>query len=231
MHRRSKALYGLLATALGMTLTACGGAGGDAKSGATGAGAAKGGAAQGSSAQGGAGPESPAAPSASKKPGWGPALPLGRPAPALYEPGVTGGGKFEITVSKIVKGTAKQAKALYWDRSVPGEVTGDTPYFVFLTYTLKEGKPAYSNADLGAGAQALDENGVQVAKRPEIHTGFVEGGCPSDTPIYMGWDVGETHTFCTVFAGYESKPPTRLFLSAGSEGDFTKGTSWAWPAQ
>ncbi|MCF3182088.1 hypothetical protein IPZ70_19375 [Streptomyces polychromogenes] len=231
MHRRSKALYGLLATALGITLTACGGSGGDTKPAAPGAGAAKGGSALGGSVLDEPGQATPSAVPASKKPGWGPPLPLGRPAPGLFETGVTSGGKFEVTVSKIVKGNAKQAKAMYWDKRTPGEIKGDTPYFVFLTYTLKEGKPSVSNADLGAGAYALDENGEKVAERPVIHTGLVEGGCPSDTPIYMGWDVGETHTFCTVFAGNESKPPTRLFLGSGSEDEYTKGTFWAWTAQ
>ncbi|QSY49203.1 MULTISPECIES: hypothetical protein [Streptomyces] len=222
MHRRSKTLYGVLVTVLGITLTACGGAGGGEKSGVP----------EDSSAKGATGQESPSV-RPSKKPEWGPALAMGRPAPKLYEPQNTEGGKFEVTATKIVKGTAAQAKYLHWDQSSPGELKGNTPYFVYIACTLKEGKPQVANPDLGAHAAALDMNGVKVAARPVVHSGFVEGGCEVP-PVYMSWDIGETRTLCTVFAGDESNPPARLAWDTTdmtTVEDYMKAASWEWVAQ
>ncbi|OKK16039.1 hypothetical protein AMK16_25210 [Streptomyces sp. CB00455] len=226
MHRRSKALYGVLAAVLGVSLTACGGA--DAEGG-------KSGVPEGRTAKDAAGQPGPSAsPSASPsdKPQWGPALAMGRPAPKLYEPKNTAGGKFEVTATKIVKGTAEQAKSLHWDKRLPGEPKGDTPYFVYITYTLKEGKPGVANPDLGAHAAALDMNGVHVAERPTVHTGYVEGGC-TVPPVYMGWDIGETRTLCTVFAGDRSNPPARLAWATDvtTDEDYMRGASWEWTAK
>ncbi|MFD9484773.1 hypothetical protein ACFWBX_12355 [Streptomyces sp. NPDC059991] len=221
MHRRSKALYGVLVTALGLALTACGGDGGGGKPGVS----------EGRAAKGETGRESPSA-SPSAKWEWGPALTMGQPAPKLYEPANTAGGKFEVTAKKIVKGTPEQAKSLHWDTVSPGELKGDTPYFVYITYTLKAGKPQVANADLGAHAAALDMNGVKVAERPTVHTGYVDGGCDVP-PVYMGWDIGETRTLCTVFAGDESNPPARLAWATNvtTDEDYMKAASWQWTVQ
>ncbi|OAR25716.1 hypothetical protein A8W25_09175 [Streptomyces sp. ERV7] len=221
MHHRSKALYGVFVTVLGLTLTACGGDGGGGKSGVS----------EGGAAKGETGQETPSA-SPSEKPEWGPALAMGQPAPKLYEPLNTSGGKFQVTAKKIVKGTPQQAKDLNWDTLAPGELKGSTPYFVYFTYTLKEGKPQVANPDLGAHAAALDMKGVKVAERPVVHSGFVDGGCEVP-PVYMGWDIGETHTLCTVFAGDEAHPPARLAWGTDIETDtdYMKAASWKWTTQ
>ncbi|MEU1075591.1 MULTISPECIES: hypothetical protein [unclassified Streptomyces] len=218
MHRRSTPLYGVLLALLGLTLTACGG---DAESGNPGI-------SEGRPVKGGSSQESPSA-SASPKGEWGPALAMGQPSPKLYQPANTGGGTFEVAAKKIVRGTREQAKSLHWDTVAPGELMGDTPYFVYFTYTLKAGKPQSPNADLGAHAAALDKNGVKVADRPTVHTGYVDGGCEVP-PVYMGWDVGETHTLCTVFAGNASNPPKRLVWTTAlsTDKDYMKAASWEW---
>ncbi|MFG2716563.1 hypothetical protein ACGFX2_39530 [Streptomyces goshikiensis] len=225
MHRRTQALYGALTTLLAISLTACGGGEGGAKSGI----------AEERAADGESSPQTPSAtPSEtpSVKPKWGPALAMGQPAPTLYEPANTMGGKFEVTATKIVKGTPAQAKSLHWDKRMPGEPTGDTPYFVYFTYTLKEGKPQVANVDLGAHAAALDMNGAKVAERPTVHTGYVEGGC-TVPPIYLRWDIGDSRTLCTVFAGDPSNPPARLAWSTDvtTDEDYMKGASWEWTAR
>lgn len=221
MHRRSEALYGVLASVLAISLTACGGDGGGAKSGPSAERPPDG---QTSRQTPSASPS--ATPSA--KPTWGPALALGQPAPNLYEPEMTMGGKFEVTATKIVKGTPAQAKSLHWDKRMAGEPAGNTPYFVYFAYTLKDGKPHAANVDLGAYAAALDMNGVKVAERPTVHTGYVDGGCPVP-PIYLRWDMGENRTLCTVFAGDASNPPARL--AWGTDEDYMKGASWEWTAK
>ncbi|ARF52831.1 hypothetical protein B1H19_00195 [Streptomyces gilvosporeus] len=150
---------------------------------------------------------------------------MGKPAPKLYEPEVSGGGRFQVAAKKIVKGTPEQLKEGHLD----DEGLGDTPYFVYVTYTLKAGKPEVSNPDLNANAVALDENGEEAAKRPTVHTGYVEGGCPVPD-AYTGWDVGESRTLCSVYIGDAAKQPTRLAWNpdAQSADDYKKGSSWRW---
>lgn len=165
MRRRSRALHGALVTVLGLALTACGGAGGGEEREGS-----KGRATKDDSVA-----ESPsvsAAPSPSVE--WSPALSMGQPAAELFEPANSGGGRFQVAVEKMVKGTPEQMKEGYYD----GKGLGDTPYFVYVACTLKEGKPAYANSDLNANAVALDEGGEEVAKRPIVHTDYVDGGCP-----------------------------------------------------
>ncbi|MEU1818916.1 hypothetical protein ABZ543_27570 [Streptomyces roseifaciens] len=214
MQRRSKVLYGMLTTALGIALTACGGNGGGKEAGAP----------QGSAAESGSGKASPAV-----RAEWSPALAMGQPAPELYEPQASGGGKFQVTATKIVKGTQKQLKDGHYidaDRNLEG----GTPYFVYVTYTLKEGKPSVVNSDLNAHAVILDENGEKAADRPVVHSGYVEGGCPV-REIYMGWDVGEKRTLCSIYiAKAASTQPARLAWStdATTPDDYKKGASWGW---
>ncbi|WP_367131303.1 MULTISPECIES: hypothetical protein [Streptomyces] len=226
MHRRrSKVLYGALATALGIVLTACGG-----NEGGKGASPSQGSAAKSESESengSGSGKESPAA-----KVEWTPALTMGQPAPGLYEPGASGGGKFQVAATKVVKGTQKQLKEGYYveaDRTLEG----GTPYFVYVTYTLKEGKPSVVNSDLNSGAVILDENGEKAAERPVVHSGYGEGGCPVGE-IYLGWDIGETRTMCSIYiAKAGAKQPARLAWSATATtaDEFKKGASWAWVTQ
>ncbi|MFE7620350.1 hypothetical protein [Streptomyces sp. NPDC057496] len=227
MHRRSKTLHGAVVTVLAvLALTACGG-GEDSdeivysKNGGT-AGEAR--------RESPAAEKTPAAeetrPAEAK---WGPGLTPGQPAPGLYEPGNTGGGKFEVAVTKVVKGTVEQMKGGGYDES---DLAGDTPYFVYVDYTLKEGKPTSFNVDLNAHVGVLDEKGEQVAERPVVHTGYVDGGCPV-ADIYMGWDIGEKHTVCTVFVGEAANPPARLVWTAEEpvDRDYTKIPSWKWATQ
>ncbi|GGR47093.1 hypothetical protein [Streptomyces netropsis] len=216
MHHRSKVLYGMLASALGIALTACGGDGGGEESGAS----------EGRTAKSGSGKASPAT-----RVEWSPALAMGQSAPELYEPRNSAGGKFQVTATKVVKGTQKQMKDGHYveaDRTLEGR----TPYFVYVTYLLKEGKPGVANPDLNAHAVVLDENGDTAAKRPVVHSGYVEGGCPVGD-IYMGWDVGEKRTLCSIYIGDPSKRPARLAWSTAAEtaDDYKKGASWAWTAQ
>ncbi|MEV4927366.1 hypothetical protein [Streptomyces roseoverticillatus] len=221
MHRRSKVLYGMLATALGIALTACGGNEGGGEGGKESP------ASQESAAKGESGKASPAV-----KVEWTPALTMGQPAPGLYEPGVSGGGKFQVAATKVVKGTQKQLKEGHYidaDRTLEG----GTPYFVYVTYTLKEGKPSVVNSDLNSGAAILDENGEKAAERPVVHSGYGEGGCPVDQ-VYMGWDIGESRTQCSIYiAKTGSKQPARLAWSATATtaDEFKKGASWAWVTQ
>ncbi|MET9413889.1 hypothetical protein ABZY03_06805 [Streptomyces klenkii] len=221
MHRRSKALYGMLATALGITLTACGGHEGGGEGGKESR------APQESAAKGESGKESPVA-----KVEWTPALAMGQPAPGLYEPGASGGGKFQVAATKIVKGAQKTLKEGHYidaDRTLEG----GTPYFVYVTYTLKEGKPSVINSDLNSGAVILDENGEKAAERPVVHSGYDEGGCPVGE-VYLGWDIGESRTQCSIYiAKTGSKQPARLAWSATATtaDDYKKGASWAWVTQ
>ncbi|MGE7387629.1 hypothetical protein ACQKM2_19310 [Streptomyces sp. NPDC004126] len=219
MHRRSTALHGVSAAVLALALTACGGDGGGGKNTTGNAGTVR----AGGAGDGAGAPASPS-PSASPKAQWGPALTIGQPAPQLYEPNVTDGGKFEVTVQKIVKGTPAMLKNRHFD-----EKLGDTPYFVYVTYTLKEGKPSYVNSDMNAHARITDETGEPVIKRPDVHSGFLEGGCPVP-PVYLGWDVGESHTVCSIWIGPAAVQPTRLAWSpqGDSAEDFKKGASWKW---
>ncbi|MCQ8773162.1 hypothetical protein [Streptomyces telluris] len=220
MHCRSKVLYGMLTTALGIALTACGGNGDG--------GGLEAGAPQESAAESGSGSGSGKA-SPAVKAEWSPALAMGQPAPGLYETQVSGGGKFQVTATKIVKGTPKQLKDGHYidaDRTLEG----GTPYFVYVTYTLKEGKPSVVNSDLNSHAVILDENGEKAAERPVVHTGYVEGGCPVGQ-IYLGWDVGETRTRCSIYIAKAGSPqPARLAwnLNATTADDYKKGVSWGW---
>ncbi|MFF7021774.1 hypothetical protein ACFY97_12235 [Streptomyces klenkii] len=222
MHRRrSKVLYGILTAALGIALTACGGKEGGGEGGKESP------ASQEAAAKGESGKQSPAA-----KVEWTPALTMGQPAPGLYETGASGGGKFQVAATKVVKGTEKQLKEGHYieaDRTLEG----GTPYFVYVTYTLKEGKPDVINSDLNSGAVILDENGEKAAERPVVHSGFGEGGCPVG-PVYMSWDIGESRTQCSIYiAKAGAKQPARLAWSATATtaDDFKKGASWAWVTQ
>ncbi|MFD7233570.1 hypothetical protein [Streptomyces sp. NPDC059881] len=160
---------------------------------------------------------------------WSPALTVGQPAAGLFEPHNAPGGKFQVTLDKIVKGTQEQMEDGHFDE---GEFAGGTPYFVYVTYALKGGQTDVGNPDLNAAAVVLDENGEEAAKRPVSHAGYVEGGCPV-APVWMGWDVGETRTLCSVFIGNGPKQPTRLAWSTDAEtaDDYKKGASWQWTTQ
>ncbi|MCX5376251.1 hypothetical protein [Streptomyces sp. NBC_00091] len=225
MHRRSKALYGISAAVLGLALTACGGEGSGAKSGASGIanGTVNGNAAGSGNGSGNAG-AAPAS-SAPAKAQWAPALALGQPAPQSYATLAGGSGKFQVAATKIVKGTPKMLKDRHFE-----EQLGDTPYFVYVTYTLKEGKPDSSNPDLNAHAAVFDESGEEVAKRPVVHGGHLEGGCPVGD-VYLGWDIGESRTYCSLWIGHSSKQPTRLAWAPDGETaeEYKKaGVSWKW---
>ncbi|MFJ8543745.1 hypothetical protein ACIRFH_17290 [Streptomyces sp. NPDC093586] len=215
MLRRSTVLRTVLVTALGITLTACGGDGSGQEGGETSSPATAGAA---------TGESSGKSPAAAVE--WSPALTLGQPAPKLYSPDVTGGGTFQVTAEKIVEGTREQMEEGHYDE---GELAGGTPYFVYVTYTLKEGDVAVANADLNANAAVLDENGEPAAQRPEVHTGYVEGGCPV-ADIHSGWEVGEKRTVCSIFIADPSKKPARLAWSTDAEtaDDHKRGASWAW---
>ncbi|WP_190021167.1 hypothetical protein [Streptomyces hiroshimensis] len=203
-----------MTTALGIALTACGGNGSGKESGAPEEGATK-------------SESSKATPAARVE--WSPALTMGQPAPGLYEPKNSEGGKFQVTATKIVKGTRKQLEEGHYvdaDRNLEG----GTPYYVYVTYTLKEGKPSVVNSDLNAQAVVLDENGEPAAERPVIHSGFDEGGCPVDK-VYMSWDIGEQRTMCSIYiAKANAKQPARLAWSADATtaDDYKKGASWGW---
>ncbi|MFF4368170.1 hypothetical protein [Streptomyces sp. NPDC001594] len=216
MRRNSIAVHGVLATVLGVTLTACGGGEGGSTAVPAPSGA--------KTAGGQAGPSQSPSPNAT----WGPALALGQPAPNLIEG--TDGGTFQVTVQKIVKGGPKQMKAGYYDQHPE---LGDTPYYVFATYTLKEGKPDHPNANLNLPIHILDENGNEAAQKPVIVSGFEEGGCPVGE-VYLGWDIGETRTQCSVWIGSTAKPPARLVWNgkdARTPAEFMKLDSWKWSTQ
>ncbi|HEY9372660.1 hypothetical protein [Streptomyces sp.] len=214
MHRSSKAAYGILAVALGVALTACGDDSGTASSTDRAATTKS---------------EQPnASPSASASATWGPALALGQPGPMLYES--SAGGKFEITVQKIVKGGPEQMPKLHPELF---DKPADTPYFVFAKYTLKEGEPSQPNPKLTDVFAILNENGEEVAEQPAIRPVPDENGCPNEE-IYLSWDIGETRTLCTAFVGNASKPPTRLVwngVDARTPDEFKKLTSWQWSTQ
>ncbi|WP_405779732.1 hypothetical protein OG512_05990 [Streptomyces sp. NBC_01378] len=221
MQRHSRALSGVLATVLGLALTACGGSGDRNESGGSKDRGAR--SDSGQVASGGR-QKSPRKPVE-----WTPALTMGQPAPKLFEPEVSGGGQFQVAASKIVKGTPEQMREGHYSDD---EMGGGTPYFVFVAYTLKSGVTDNSNPDLNANAAILDKDGEPAAERPVVHAGTVEGGCPVGD-VYMGWDVGETHTLCSVFIGDPSKQPARLAWSTDAEtpDEYKKGSSWEWVTQ
>lgn len=214
MQRPSKARYGLLATALSLTLTACGGSGG-------------GGEETGGPKNPAAGDSPAATKSAAAKVEWSPALSMGQPAPGLYESQNAAGGKFEIAAQKIVAGKPGQLKIGDFDVR---EAAKGTPYFIFVTYTLKEGKPEKPNPLLSANLAVLDENGEKFG----LDTVDLDedNGCKVPE-IYLGWDAGETRTLCSTVVLDGSKQPARLAWNADAmtPDDYKKGPSWKWTTQ
>lgn len=150
MHRSSKVLYGVLATILGIALTACDSSAIEEKPSRSEdrtAGTGNGKASPGTSTE------------------WSPALAMGQSAPGLFEPQNAPGGKFQVALDKIVKGTQEQMEEGHLNKD---EFVGGTTYFVYVTYTLKGGQTDVGNLDLNAHAAVLDENGEEAAKRPVI---------------------------------------------------------------
>ncbi|MGW6971676.1 hypothetical protein [Streptomyces sp. NPDC054952] len=218
MHRRSKVRYGLMATALSLTLTACGGSGESSEAA---------GGPQNPGAGDSAKPSAAATSSAPAKVEWSPALTMGQPAAGLYESPNASGGKFEIAPQKIVAGKPGQLRIGEFD--VREEAKG-TPYFIFVKYTLKEGKPASPNPLLSASLAVLDENGEKLG----INTVDLneENGC-TVPEIYLGWDAGEARTLCSTIVLDGTKQPARLawHADAVTPDDYKKGPSWTWTTQ
>ncbi|MGW1947061.1 hypothetical protein ACWCRC_22415 [Streptomyces sp. NPDC001940] len=147
----------------------------------------------------------------------------GPTAPKLFEPEVSGGGKFQVAATKIVKGTLEQMREGHYSDRRTGR---RHPVLHVRGVHPQVGVPDNSNPDLNANAAILDNDGEPAAERPVVHAGTVEGGCPVGD-VYMGWDVGETHTLCSVFIGDPSKQPARLARStdADTPDEYKKGSS------
>ncbi|WFB10509.1 hypothetical protein LRS74_28355 [Streptomyces sp. LX-29] len=212
MHRRFSIRFGLMAAVLGISLTACGGDGDGGTREPLGA--------EDGRATTAAGGESPAV---KYTPQWEPALAMGESAPGLYE---SDSGKFQIAAQKVVKARPDVLENyVAHDRTLEG----GTGYFVYVTYTLKEGSST-GNPDLNLGIGIYDETGHTVAERPTVHSGYEEGGCPVAS-IYLGWDIGETRTLCSMYIAKAGKPtPTRLAWASETYGIgiYKSGPSWKW---